>query len=314
MTIVTQILERIDGIRKPQQKFLLNLFVAILATHSKINFLNLSRHSSLNEKTYRRGFRCPFDFVSFNREAIKNAIAQKSKKAFAQDASFSNKSGKKTFGLDKFWNGCASRTEKGLEVSLISIVDLSRHQSFALSAEQTPSLPDLKQKEKEQTRMDFYLQHLQTTAVNFPKDVKYGLFDGFYAKLKFVNGVKKLGFEVISKLRCDADLKYLYEGEQKKRGRKRKYDGKVDFQNLSRFEKLKTDDQEVRLYTLVVWSVSLKRQIRVVVAVKLKEQEKMRYVVLFSTDNLLSAELIFEYYKARFSIEYIFRDAKQFAG
>jgi Transposase DDE domain len=314
MTIVTQILKRIEGIRKPQRKFLLSLFAAILATHSKINFLNLSRHSSLNEKTYRRGFRRQFDFVSFNREAIKNAIAQESQKAFVQDASFSKKRGKKTFGLDKFWNGCASRSEKGLEVSMISIVDLSCNQSFALSVEQTPSLVDLKQKEKEQTRMDFYLQHLQTTAGNFPKDVKIGLFDGFYAKLKFINGVKKLGFEVISKLRCDANLKYLYEGEQKKRGRKRKYDGKVDFQELSRFEKLETDDQAVTLYTLLVWSVSLKRQIRVVVVVKLKEQKKMRYVVLFSTDPELSAKLIFEYYKARFSIEFIFRDAKQFAG
>jgi len=314
MTIVTEILERMSGITKPQQKFLLNLFVTLLATHSRINFLNLSRHSSLNEKTYRRGFRRPFDFVSFNQEAIRNAIAQKSKKAFAQDASFSKKSGKKTFGLDKFWNGCASRSEKGLEVSLISIVDLSGNQSFALSAEQTPSLPDLKRQEKEQTRMDFYLQHLERTASNFPKEVKIGLFDGFYAKLKFVNGVKKLGFEVISKLRCDANLKYLYEGAQKKRGRNRKYDGKVDFQDLSRFEKLETDEEGVRLYTLMVWSVSLKRPIRVVVVVKRQEQKKMRYVVLFSTDSELSAQLVFDYYKARFSIEFIFRDAKQFAG
>src|SRR5688572_9071573 len=104
MTIVTQILKRIEGITKSQRKFLLTLFVAILATHSKINFLNLSRHSSLNEKTFRRGFRRSFDFVNFNQKAIDKAIAQESKKAFAQDASFSKKSGKKTFGLDKFCN------------------------------------------------------------------------------------------------------------------------------------------------------------------------------------------------------------------
>jgi IS4 transposase len=44
------------------------------------------------------------------------------------------------------------------------------------------------------------------------------------------------------------------------------------------------------------------------------DQKKIRYVVLFSTDLELSARLIVEYYKARFSIEFIFRDAKQFAG
>jgi len=63
MTIVSKILERIEGMRKPQRKFLLSLFAAMLATHSRINFLNLSRHSSLNEKTYRRNFRFKFDFA-----------------------------------------------------------------------------------------------------------------------------------------------------------------------------------------------------------------------------------------------------------
>lgn len=115
-------------------------------------------------------------------------------KAFAQDASFSRKSGKKTFGLDKFWNGTHSRSEKGLEVSLISIVDLKLNQSFALSAEQTPSLPDLKETDKEASRIDFYLEHLKKTAPYFGDDAQYGLFDGFYAKLKFVNGVIDLGF------------------------------------------------------------------------------------------------------------------------
>lgn len=314
MTIVKQILERIEGITKPQRKFITTLFVAILATHTRINFLNLSRHSSLNEKTYRRGFRHKFDFVSFNQEAIKIAIEVETLKAFAQDASFSAKSGKKTFGLDKFWNGSASRSEKGLEVSLISIVDLKRNQSYALSAEQTPPLVDLKFKEKEASRVDFYLEHLQRTAPYFAKDVKYGLFDGFYAKLKFVDGVVRLGFDVISKLRCDANLRYLYEGQQKKRGRRRKFDAKVDFNDLSRFEKVETEEDHITLYTLIVWSVSLKRKIRVVVVVNSKEKKKIRYVVLFSTDTLVSARLIFDYYKARFSIEFIFRDAKQFAG
>jgi hypothetical protein len=317
MTIVSEILKRIEGIRKPQRKFLLNLFVAIFATHSRINFLNLSRHSSLNEKTYRRGFRRRFDFVRFNQETISKAVDRETKKAFAQDASFSSKSGKKTFGLDQFWNGCVSRSEKGLEVSLISIVDLKLNQSFALSAEQTPPLGDLKRTKKEASRVDFYLQHLQRTAPYFPKDVKIGLFDGFYAKLKFVNGVTGLGFTVVSKLRCDANLKYFYEGQQKLRGRKRKFSGKVDFQDLSGFEKVekKNNDQEqITLYTKLVWSVSLKRKVKVVVVVKRKDEKKMRYVVLFSTDLELSAQLIFEYYKARFSIEFIFRDAKQFAG
>ncbi len=77
-------------------------------------------------------------------------------------------------------------------------------------------MTDLKEKDQAASRIDFYLEHLQRTAAAFPAEVKIGLFDGFYAKLKFVNGVGKLGFTVISKLRRDADLKYFYEGAQKR--------------------------------------------------------------------------------------------------
>ncbi len=40
----------------------------------------------------------------------------------------------------------------------------------------------------------------------------------------------------------------------------------------------------------------------------------MRYALLFSTDINLSALTLHRYYKARFQIEFIFRDAKQFTG
>lgn len=39
-----------------------------------------------------------------------------------------------------------------------------------------------------------------------------------------------------------------------------------------------------------------------------------RYALFFSTDLELSGLLIYKYYKARFQIEFLFRDAKQFTG
>jgi IS4 transposase len=314
MTVVTQILDRLSGVAKPQRKFLVTLFTTMLVTRTRLNFLNLSRHSAVSEKTFRRHFQKPFAFASFNQWAIAEAVPHENTKLFAQDASFSAKSGKRTYGLDQFWNGCAARVERGLEVSLISIVDVEANQSFALSAEQTPPQLAQKKQEKTRTRIDFYLEHLQRTAAYFPATVKYGVFDGAYAKGKFVTGVVKLGYQVVSKLRADANLLYLYQGAQKPRGRRRQYDGKVDFTDLSRFEKMATDEAHLTLYTGVVWSVSLKRLLRVVSVVKSKAKEKPRYVVLFSTDTELGASDIFRFYKARFQIEFIFRDAKQFAG
>ncbi len=48
--------------------------------------------------------------------------------------------------------------------------------------------------------------------------------------------------------------------------------------------------------------------------VNTKEKKKPRSGVLFSTDTELCAADIFRFYKARFAIEFIFRDAKGFAG
>jgi len=114
----------------------------------------------------------------------------------------------------------------------------------------------------------------------------------------------------MGKLRHDANLRWLYQGEQKARGRKRRYGGKVDFSQLSRFEFVgKLDGQFV--YSAVVNSVHFKRDLRLVYLVK-RTGQKVQTALLFSTELSLDAQTLVRYYKARFQIE--FRDAKQFLG
>jgi hypothetical protein len=152
-------------------------------------------------------------------------------------------------------------------------------------------------------------------APRLPKAVSHVLVDGFYAKQKFVAGVCADGYQVISRLRADADLRYLFGGEQRGgRGRPRKYAGKVDFSDLSRFEKLQTDEPHLSLFTARVWSVSLKREIRILILAQAKDQAKPGIAVLFSTDLKLPAGEILRFYRSRFQIEFLFRDAKQSAG
>ena len=67
-------------------------------------------------------------------------------------------------------------------------------------------------------------------------------------------------------------------------------------------------------YSAVVWHVSLKRQIRIACLVDTRKVGKTGFVLLFSTDVDLDAKQIIKSYKARFQIEFIFRDAKQFTG
>lgn len=300
---INQILDGWQDLAKPQRKFLATLFSTMLIIQSSINFLSLGRHSALSEKTFRRQFRRHFEFPLLNRQIIEHSGGAQPN-AFAMDASFIKKSGNHTFGLDRFWNGCHSRVEKGLELSLIAIIDNEQNASYALSAEQTP--PKLG---TAKTRLDFYLEHFNRTVPNLPDTIIYGIFDGFYAKQKFVTGVCQAGFQIISKLRSDANLKHLFTGAQKPKGRPRSFAGKVDFTDFSKFETTVVADQKVVLYSQLVWSVTLRRKIKLVI-VKLGK----RQTNLFSTDLQLSAAKIFSLYRSRFSIEFLIRDAKQSAG
>jgi hypothetical protein len=306
---ISQILEGLKNINKPQFKFLVVLFQTILVCPSKINFSTLSRNSVLNERTYRRQFQKEFDFVELNQEIIKQSACQI--KAFAMDASFIRKSGKETFGIDKFWNGCAGRSEKGLEASIISLICGKQNASFALTVDQTE--PNLAEKEGQakQTRIDFYATQVEKVAVQIIAYTRVGLFDGYYAKEKFVRKMSKLELTVISRLRADANLKYLYTGEQKSKGRHRKYEGKVDFTDLTKLTEtsVKVEEKEIKLFSGVVWSVSLKRKIKLVVV-----QYGNKTVNLFSTDLKMSASEVFFYYRSRFTIEFLIRDAKQSGG
>lgn len=307
---INQILVGLKHLHKPQLKFLRVLFQTIFVCQSRINFSSLARHSALNERTFRRWFRQAVDFIEINEAIIKQADCRII--AFAMDASFIKKSGKETFGLDKFWNGCASRAEKGLEASIISLVCDKQEASFALTVDQTePHLIEKENDSAQKTRIDFYAEQVEKVAPQILKYTKVGLFDGYYAKEKFVRRMSEAGLTVISRLRQDADLKYLYEGEQKPRGRHRKYAGKVDFTDLKGLPEtsVKIENKEVNLFSAIVWSVSLKRKIKLVVV-----KYSKKTVNLFSTDLEMSANEIFWLYRSRFTIEFLIRDAKQSGG
>jgi len=127
---------------------------------------------------------------------------------------------------------------------VIGVVEVETEAAYALSAQQTLTSRELP---TEITRMDQYLDHLETVRPALSKDVRYLAVDGAYAKENFVSGTVRLDLHIISRLCCDANLRYLYTGVQKPRGRSHKYDGKVDLQDLSRFTFVDTVHHRVRL-------------------------------------------------------------------
>ena len=86
--------------------------------------MNMSRYSALSERTYRRQVSRPYAFMSLNQALVAEAFNTEPFQVAVIDASFIPKSGKATYGIDRFYNGKASRTERGLEISMIAVVNV----------------------------------------------------------------------------------------------------------------------------------------------------------------------------------------------
>src|SRR3989449_7885285 len=138
MTIVTNILQQMPAVRQPQGKFLAVLFATILALRGRVTGRNLSRYCEYSERTIARQFRASFDWPDFHQRVMTVALDPRSELVSAQDASFIPKSGKHTFGLGHFFNGCPSRAERGLEISTVAVVDVTPRWAFTPPVAQAP--------------------------------------------------------------------------------------------------------------------------------------------------------------------------------
>ena len=80
-----------------------------------------------------------------------------------------------------------------------------------------------------------------------------------------------------------------------------------------RFDKVGDSDDGTQVYTKVVFSKLFRRAIKVIMLPSGQGDQEGR-VLLYSTDTSLDAMRLIRYYKARFQIEFLFRDAKQHTG
>ena len=312
------IFARISVTHKWQQDFLLELFELIFSIQGRVNYSNLARYSKYNESTFRRNFKKLFDWLNFNLQIMYLAGLRLTDQVIAViDCSYLPKAGKKTFGLDYFFSGTAGRNKKGLEISLLSLIDVVREKAWALDVVQTP--PKLSQKEGEfgeYTRIDYYLEQVLDLLPTL-KQIRYFVADGFYAKKKVFATLSDHGKHLITKLRPDANLRFLFKGvhPKDKKGRKTEYAEKVDWEQLDlrKWQSIGLDFkyEHLKIYSQILNSPHFKRNFRVVLLINTKTN---KYVLLACTDLNLCARTIVKYYQLRFKIEFLFRDAKQFTG
>lgn len=196
-----------------------------------------------------------------------------------------------------------------MELCGLALLDVKRHTAYHLEAFQTIDLND------EESLLQFYARKLLEKKEALKKLSNYLVVDAYFSKVTFVSPMYQAGFHVISRLRDDANLQYLFKGKQKPRGRKRKYGGKVDFGALSdEHTSCVCEEENNRIYWLEAYSPSLKMILNVVLVYSLNKKKKWTHKIYFSTDPNQSWQDILTYYCLRFQIEFLYRDAKQHTG
>ena len=306
-THINNVLGTMSNINSWRKDFINEALILFLSIKGRINFLQLARFGKHEEQRYRQQFEKPFDFLTFNKELT---LAHGSGRfVIAFDPSYINKSGKRTPGVGYFWSGCASRAKWGLEIGGLAAIDVDNNTAFHLEAVQTLRSDEL-------TLTEWYANIISERKTKLQAISSYMVADAWFAKRSFVDQVMAEDMYLISRLRDDADLQYLYDGKPTgKRGRPKKYHGKVENSNIRKdyFTLESCDDQSI-INSAIVYSKSLKRKIKLVHVLYSNGKGKQTHKLYFSTDIKLEALDILKYYRSRFQIEFLYRDGKQHTG
>ena len=302
-------LNKLPNINKRRKDFLLEVFVLMLSIKGRINFLQLSRYGNFKEQRYRQQFEKQFDFLEFNKQLVLSTGG--GKYAIAFDPSYINKSGKSTPGVGYFWSGVAGQAKWGLEIAGLAAIDINNHTAHHLEAVQT-----FTNKNTESTLTDWYANIITTRKDQLNQISNIIVADAWFSKRKFTDEIISAEMNLISRFRDDADLLYLFQGQQSGgKGRPKKYDGKIIHNNINKdyFNFVEKNDK-AEIYCAEVYSKALKRTIKLVHVIYQNKKGKETPKLYFSTDLSLEALDILDYYTCRFQIEFLYRDAKQHTG
>jgi Transposase DDE domain len=299
---------KMANIKKPQLKFFLTLFETFMTIPVRINFLMMGRFSNLDEKTFRLQFKKAFDFPALSTGLLSSKAGREM--ICALDPSFIDKSGDKTHGIAKFWNGKAQIAEEGLEIACLALVDVGERTAYHLCARQSEAPT------KDNTLVGQYVKVVTDNLSHIKKYTGYLTADSYFMKKNFISPIMAVGLHVVTKMRTDGNLRHVLPPPAatggKKRGRPNKYGKKVCLKAIDKDKwTLFLDTPETRGYEIEAFCMALKEVVRVVY---LEKPATGHYSVLLSTDKGLCGAKILEYYQLRFQIEFLIRDAKQYCG
>jgi hypothetical protein len=293
-------------LKECRQKFIINALTCFSSIKGKINFLQMSRFSNKCEQYFRINFENKFNFQDFNLSMVKERVTEC---IVAFDPSYIKKSGKHTHGLGMYWSGCAGRAKWGLDICGFAVVDVIRNTAFHLNAIQTP-------KSKNVNLLQYYCQIIKENYLYFKEVTTCLVADSYFAKSEVVQTVLSLGMHFISRLRDDAVLFYINrEPKTGKRGAPKKYAGRVNpAEPDMNYFTLCYNTKELKVYNAIVYCKAFGQNINLSITVFYKNGKEVARKLYFSTDLKMDGMKIVSYYRSRFQIEFLYRDAKQHCG
>ena len=322
---------------------------ALLSISGRVTMKGLSRWSSKggSYRTLQRLFTTPLDWLQLNWFLIRHHLWDGDEVALMSgDHVVVTKSGKTTYGLDRFFSSLYGKAVPGLCFLSLSLLSVKRRISYPVVTEQVDKPLEMsvqvaakkktksgglrgrpkgsKNRNRREVNLSPSLRFIQLhikrllEQIGDTFNVVYFIFDGELGHHDALQMVQQVGLHLISKLRYNSALYLPYDGPYSGRGPRRKYGQKLDYQNLPS-EHLKTTsiDKEIKtqIYQMSVWHKKFVDLLNVVVMVKTDlKTNKTAHVVLFSSDLELGYEQMIDYYRLRFQLEFNFRDAKQYWG
>jgi putative transposase len=320
---------------------------AMLSMSGRVTMRGLSRWSGKggSYRTIQRFFTTPLNWCHLQWLLIRQHLLDADEVVvMSGDYVVVTKAGKTTYGLDRFFSSLYGKAVPGLCFLSLSLLSVKRRTSYPVVTEQvekaceaaaqaqptkTSSGPRGRPKgSKNRNRREvelspslrFIQEHIKRVLqqISDAFQVVYFIFDGELGHNDAMQMVRQVGLHLVSKLRYNSALYFLYAGPYAGRGPRRKYGKKLDYRNIpSVYLQATSIDEgiETNTYQMSLWHKKFAEMLNIVVIVKRNLQtHKMAHVVLFSSDLTLGYAQLIDYYRLRFQLECNFRDAKQYWG
>lgn len=272
------------------------------------------------------------------------------------DESVVTKAGKTTYGLERFFSSIFGKPVRGLAFFTFALVSVGERKSYPLLVEQVVRSEEeqaatkqkkaakapkqgqattksgkagrvkgRKNKDKRMIEWSPELRRIAHMATSLLKRIHphcaigHLIMDGHFGNNNVTQMVRQiLALHLVSKLRNDSALYFLYTGLQKALGAPKRYGAKIVYDQIPvKYLKQSACDDGIRtdIYQATMLHKSFADPLNVVVLVKTNlATQRKAHLVLFSSDLALPYDKLLDYYQLRFQIEFNFRDAKQFWG